>query len=126
MPLNALISHRVVCLGQSQQTDDNLGHAASDRVVRGGWTGHTCQLHSPGQPRGAAAPNLWPGGVALYSFSANVSAQNCLLARAAMNEIEAISAVRFVQRLNEPDYILIIQSSSVNESLVGERGASSP
>ncbi|MFG0275297.1 MAG: FG-GAP-like repeat-containing protein, partial [Phycisphaerales bacterium] len=73
--------------------------------------------------RGLSIPFLWPGGVVPYVFSANTTSGMQAAARDAMDEIEAISAVTFVPRTTEFDYVFI-QDSTVNSSFVGRQGGS--
>jgi hypothetical protein len=73
--------------------------------------------------RGLSIPFLWPGGVVPYVFSANTTSGMQDAARDAMDEIEAISAVTFVPRTTEFDYVFI-QDSNVNSSFVGRQGGS--
>ncbi|MEM7167503.1 MAG: M12 family metallopeptidase [Planctomycetota bacterium] len=64
---------------------------------------------------------LWPNGIVPYSFNANVSAANQQQALAGMALWENVSAVNFIPRTNETNYIRF-NSSTVNSSPVGMIG----
>lgn len=78
-------------------------------------------LETAESERGLSAPNLWPGGVVPYAFDGNTTAGMQSAARAAMDEIEAVSAVRFVPRDGEFDYINL-RDSNGNSSFIGRIG----
>lgn len=81
-----------------------------------------CSIMLPeGGERGLTVTSLWPGGVMPYVFSDNTTQAMRDAALAAMDEIEAVSNVRFIPRTTEFDYIFI-QDSDVNSSFVGRRG----
>ncbi len=63
-------------------------------------------------------PNNWPIGLVPYAFAANVTMANQTLALTAMAEVKAITAVDFIPRNNQADYVLIT-ACTVNNSCVG-------
>ncbi|HYC78308.1 MAG TPA: M12 family metallopeptidase, partial [Planctomycetota bacterium] len=65
----------------------------------------------------------WPNGVVPYAFNANVTALNQTRAIDAMAEWEAVSAVTFVPRTTEANYITFNDSTG-NSSFVGMIGGS--
>ena len=65
--------------------------------------------------------NFWTNRIVPFIFAANVTADNQRSMRRAMDAIEAISAIRFVNRTNEADYVRI-QNADVNNSFVGRIG----
>ncbi|MEZ6318679.1 MAG: M12 family metallopeptidase [Phycisphaerales bacterium] len=82
-----------------------------------------CQVQDR-DTRGTTIVDVWPGGVVPYQFNANVNSTNQSRARAAMDEIEAVSNVRFVPRTDEVAYVQLNASSSSNSSPVGYSGGS--
>ncbi len=78
-----------------------------------------CSILMPGTD-GPYVTSQWPSAVVPYSFDAGVTVQHQLDMRAAMDEIENVSLVRFVVRTNEPTF-LDIHESDANNSFVGYR-----
>ncbi|GJM17912.1 MAG: hypothetical protein DHS20C14_01250 [Phycisphaeraceae bacterium] len=74
--------------------------------------------------RGGFSDRLWPGGVVPYRFSANVNSTNQSRARAAMDELEAVSFLEFIPWTDEDAYINFNASSNSNSSPVGYSGNS--
>lgn len=74
-----------------------------------------------GMLHSATATNTWPNGRVPYTFDAAVTETNRQLMRAAMTEWEAVADVLFIPRTMEPDYIVIMNSTS-NRSYVGRIG----
>lgn len=66
-------------------------------------------------------PTLWPSGIVPFGFRTTVSSSRRELTHHAMNELMATSAVRFVPRTNETDWIEIVDGTS-NSSFVGKIG----
>jgi len=82
----------------------------------------SCEILIPeSESRDAFTSSTWPGGVVPYEFHPNVDAVNQGRTRAAMDEIEAVCAVRFVPRTDEFNRI-VVTSSNVNNSFVGPVG----
>ncbi len=72
------------------------------------------QLHT----RGAYQTWFWPGGLVYYEFAPYISPENRSHMRAAMDELESIADVTFVQHVGQPNYIYIIEDIG-NWSYVG-------
>ena len=88
----------------------------------------TCEiLYPPGEEpsgeRGALVPWTWTDGLLFYQFATNISSTNRTRVRNAMNLIENVSPVRFIEREDEENYIFI-QSLGGNFSYVGMLGGS--
>ena len=86
----------------------------------------TCEMlyapgQEPGQDRGGYVPWLWTDGIMFYEFASNISSTNRTRVRNAMNLIEGVSPVRFVEREDEVNYIHV-QSLGGNFSYVGMLG----
>ena len=104
------------------------GEAPDRSVLEAHWEPMTCEiLYPPGQEpdgdRGGAVPFLWTDGLMFYEFASNISSVNRSRVRNAMNLIEDIAPVRFIERTDEPNYIEI-QSLGGNFSYVGMLGGS--
>ncbi|MFG0257405.1 MAG: M12 family metallopeptidase, partial [Phycisphaerales bacterium JB043] len=76
-------------------------------------------LVPPGGYRGLSNDYFWPNGIVPYVL--DVSSTRAKLARAAMDEIEWVSNVRFVERTTEPNYIRV-RNSTGNSAHVGMIG----
>lgn len=97
-----------------------IGTPEYARAARAESERHPCTiLEDPG--RGATASNTWPDGIVPYAFNANVNTTNQNRARAAMDEIEAIAPVRFIERTDQSSYI-VFNDSTVNSSFIGIQG----
>ena len=70
---------------------------------------------------GALVPWTWTDGLLFYQFATNISSTNRTRVRNAMNLIENVSPVRFIEREDEENYIFI-QSLGGNFSYVGMLG----
>ena len=101
-----------------------LGTPEYARAARVERSTHPCRiLEDPG--RGNTASNTWPDGIVPYAFNTNVSTTNQNRAIAAMDEIEGIAPVRFIERTDETSYI-VFNDSNVNSSFVGIQGGAQP
>lgn len=83
-------------------------------LIEGDILMHESQLHT----RGAYQMWRWPGGKVYYEFAPYISPENRALMREAMDELEAVAAVTFLPRIEEPNYIYIIEDGA-NYSYVG-------
>lgn len=89
--------------------------------------GGRCSIEQPEGVAGVYIPNQWDGGIVPYEFDdavgkgTYVTPENRARTLAALAEIEAVCAVRFVPRSGEADYIHI-QNANVNQSWVGKKG----
>jgi hypothetical protein len=83
-------------------------------LIEGDILMHESQLHT----RGAYQMWSWPGGKVYYEFAPYISPENRALMREAMDELEAVAAVTFLPRIEEPNYIYIIEDGA-NYSYVG-------
>ncbi|MGE3180160.1 MAG: M12 family metallopeptidase, partial [Phycisphaerae bacterium] len=66
--------------------------------------------------------SYWPNGVVPYEFAGGVTTTNRNLMRAAMDEWESLTAVRFVARNGETDYIRIMNATFNASEGVGMLG----
>ncbi|KAL1474692.1 hypothetical protein MTO96_037803 [Rhipicephalus appendiculatus] len=67
---------------------------------------------------------LWPKGIIPYVFEARPNRQKRLI-REAMEQIEAVSCLRFVNRTTERDYVYIDRNDTCGSS-VGRKGGRQP
>jgi hypothetical protein len=79
-----------------------------------------CNIQT-GVESGLYATNLWHNGIIPYEFDDNVDATNRVRALRAMGDIEEVSAIDFVARCVENDFLHLIDSGE-NSSWVGKRG----
>jgi hypothetical protein len=78
-------------------------------------------LRTEAQARGLHAANLWPDNTVYYAFHPNTTASNQAAALNAMSLISGVSAVIFIERTTEPDYVVFTDSSG-NNSFIGRIG----
>jgi hypothetical protein len=79
-----------------------------------------CQIELPdGVPEGTYEVNAWTDGIVPYLFHSNVTAENQLKALDSMAEIEAVSAVQFIPRTDEPNFIVLRDWPSNVASCIG-------
>ena len=71
--------------------------------------------------RALADGTPWPNGIVYYTFAQDVDQTNQDRARAAMDEIEAVSNVQFVPRTNQSNYVRFVNSTG-NSSYIGMIG----
>jgi hypothetical protein len=71
--------------------------------------------------RGAHAANLWPDNTVYYDFHPNTTTTHQAAALNAMSLIEDVSAVVFVARTTEPDYV-VFTDYTANNSFIGRIG----
>ncbi len=76
---------------------------------------------TPEQLRGVHALNLWPDNLVPYAFNANVSAAQQAAAVSAMGIIEDATAIDFIPRTTQGDYI-VFRDAGGNSSYVGRIG----
>ncbi len=124
MPTRSMAILLLLSLGSvaSAQGLHRLAWSVSRPASTGATPGCDCvMLHAPAV-RGAQRPSrVWPAGIVPYTFGSSVSLPNQQRARDAMDELEAVAPVRFVERSDEPDYIRL-ENSDQNASFVGRVG----
>lgn len=88
----------------------------------------TCEILYPpgaeptGETRGAYVPWTWTDGLMFYEFASNISSTNRTRVRNAMNLIENVSPIRFIEREDDEENYILIQSLGGNFSYVGMLG----
>jgi hypothetical protein len=95
-----------------------LAHSAAGQELPGP---RPCVILGEMMLDGHYTPMVWPGGTVPYRFDANVTPVRREYFRQAAAEIEAVSAVRFVEWSGEPDFLHVIHATG-NASYVGRQG----
>lgn len=114
MLLTALILPGVAVAGQDPAHSDNPPEETEPIPP--------CVVEFPeGAERDAFIVQTWPDGIVPYEFNENVNNLNRQRTRAAMQEIMDVCRVRFVPRTNQPDY-LVIRDSTGNSAALGWQG----
>ncbi len=76
----------------------------------------------PYEGRSLWEANLWSGGVVPYEFDANVTANNQVAMRSAMNALEAVANLHFVVRAGQSDYLHILNDTGNFTMGIGNYG----
>ncbi len=84
-----------------------------------------CEIVYPADfvmPRDAYVPRLWPSGVVPYRFAQDVEEINRVRTVMALEEMESISQLDFIEWTDQVDYIQFQNGGGVNNSPVGQIG----
>jgi hypothetical protein len=86
--------------------------------------GGVCGIVDTPGARGSWVDQLWPGGVVPYEFAPGITGSEQTNFRGGLNSVAAACGVRFIERTDEGDYILITRSpdAGVSYSQVGRVG----